>query len=90
VVIKFNLTPSEFESKKADIQAKLAQVSGVPTSSVLFKTYSAVSGSRRLLHLSGKAETDAALMSSESQPLLEISAHILVHPGTDLAGLIDF
>jgi hypothetical protein len=72
VAIRFQLTQSEFETRKATITAKIAELAQVPESSVAFQTTVA---SRRLLQVSGWSH----------DPLLDITAHILsIHPVTDL------
>jgi hypothetical protein len=75
--IKFLMTPADFAIQQAAIRTKLAALTGVEESAVVFQ--SSVGAARRLLQI-GNDDSDHLL--------LEISAHVPVHTGTDLMGLM--
>ena len=83
MAIKFQLTTAEFTvPKQAAIKTKLAALTGVAESAVSFQTSVGSSSRRRLMGLSPLDYDD------EAEGILEITAHISVHTGTDLTALV--
>ena len=82
VIITFQLTQSEFNARSAAIASRIAAVVGVPASAVVLKA-SVPSARRRrnLLNLHENAEL-------EEEIILEISAHIAAHTGSDLTAIL--
>ena len=85
VVIKFSLSRFDFENRLPTYVGKLADLAGVSSNSVVLTTSSTVAG-RRLLQLDSSPD----LSEDSDHNMIEISAHILLHPGADLAGLKNF
>jgi hypothetical protein len=84
MAIKFQLTTAEFTAQKQlDIRNKIAALTGTAVSAVsLYSSVGSVTR-RRLMGLSPLDYHD-----DEEEGILEITAHISMHAGTDLTTLV--
>ena len=83
MAIKFQLTTAEFTTQKqADIRTKLAALTGAAESAVTFVASAGSSSRRRRLMALPSPDYD------EDEGILEITAHISMHAGTDLTTLV--